>query len=93
MTKKVGSTGRFGPRYGLKTRRRVLEVEKVLKAKHQCPSCLSFVLRREAAGIWSCRKCGMKIAGGAYAPSTALTKSIVAKEEAKAKEAAETKEG
>ena len=37
-TKKVGSAGRFGVRYGRKIRQRIIKVEKELKAKHKCPS-------------------------------------------------------
>lgn len=67
-TKKVGSAGRFGPRYGKKIRMRVAKVERSAKAKHICPDCQALQLRREAAGIWTCRKCGLKMAGGAYTP-------------------------
>ncbi|MFH1445241.1 MAG: 50S ribosomal protein L37ae [Nanoarchaeota archaeon] len=67
-TKKVGSAGRFGIRYGRKIRQRLIKVEKELKAKHKCPSCLKPGLKREKAGIWVCKKCGLKIAGKAYKP-------------------------
>ena len=87
-TKKVGSTGRFGVRYGLKIRRQVLAVEKIMRSTHICPSCLKAGLKREAAGVWSCKKCGKKIAGGAFAPSTAVTK-LIAIEAEKEKSAAE----
>ncbi|MEM2142329.1 MAG: 50S ribosomal protein L37ae [Candidatus Thorarchaeota archaeon] len=68
-TKKVGTAGRFGARYGSKLRSRVLEVE--LKAKgHRCPACNTRALRRKAAGLWFCRKCGALFTGGAYVPFT-----------------------
>jgi len=67
-TKKVSSVGRFGPRYGVKIRRRILEVETVRKAAHPCPRCQALKVRRVGSGIWSCRKCGLTFAGGAYRP-------------------------
>lgn len=64
--KKAGPTARFGARYGLKIRRRVLEIEKKLKEKKTCPVCGKLGIKREASGIWVCKRCGAKIAGGAY---------------------------
>jgi len=66
----TGSAGRFGPRYGRFIRKRVNDVEKVTKAKHVCPNCESKAVSRKGTGIWECRKCGYKYAGGAYAPQT-----------------------
>ena len=68
-TKKVGSAGRFGPRYGLKIRRRILKIEQKQRKKHECPSCSKKALKRIACGIWQCKKCGAKFAGGAYTPN------------------------
>jgi large subunit ribosomal protein L37Ae len=69
-TKKVGSTGRFGARYGAKLRRRVLDIEKKRHEPHRCPSCATRALKRQAAGLWKCSKCGLLFAGGAYVPYT-----------------------
>ncbi|ADN35727.1 ribosomal protein L37a [Methanolacinia petrolearia DSM 11571] len=66
----TGSAGRFGPRYGRFIRKRVNEVEKLSKAKHVCPNCESKAVSRKGTGIWECRKCGYKYAGGAYVPQT-----------------------
>jgi len=67
-TKKAGSTGRFGPRYGLSIRRRVLIVEREQKVKHQCPSCKKYLLKRQSRGIYYCKSCGASITGRAYTP-------------------------
>ncbi len=75
-TKKVGSTGRFGPRYGTRTKKVVRVLEKEQKKRHLCPKCERYALKREAAGIWVCRKCGAKMAGGAYLPRSAAEKIL-----------------
>ena len=68
MTKKVGSAGRFGSRYGKGVRDRIVAIEKVSKKIYECPSCHKKGLRRESSGIWVCRKCGKKYAGRAFKP-------------------------
>lgn len=75
-TKKVGSTGRFGPRYGTRTKKVVREIEKLQRKRHICPKCERNALKREAAGIWVCKKCGAKIAGGAYLPRSSAEKIL-----------------
>lgn len=67
-TKKVGSTGRFGVRYGKGVKKRLLKIEKAQKAKKTCPRCLKPGMKRLSPGIWECRKCGLKFAGRAYDP-------------------------
>ena len=69
-TKKVGSTGRLGSRYGAKLRRRVLDIERRRSEPQRCPSCATRALAREAVGLWKCKKCGLSFAGGAYVPFT-----------------------
>lgn len=69
-TKKVSSTGRLGARYGAKLRRRVLDIERRRAEPQRCPSCATRALTREAVGLWSCKKCGLSFAGGAYVPFT-----------------------
>ena len=65
-TKKVGSSGRFGARYGRRLRQKVTEIEKKLKQWHKCPYCNKERVKRLAAGIWCCRSCDSKFTGKAY---------------------------
>jgi large subunit ribosomal protein L37Ae len=69
-TKKVGSTGRYGSRYGAKLRRRVLDIDNRRKDPTRCPSCATKALKRKAVGLWICSKCDLLFAGGAYVPFT-----------------------
>ena len=69
-TKKVKTTGRFGARYGVGIKKRVLKIEKEQGKNQPCPACGFRKLKRLAAGLYSCRKCGNKFAGGAYVPLT-----------------------
>ncbi|ADP77625.1 LSU ribosomal protein L37AE [Methanothermus fervidus DSM 2088] len=74
-TKKVGITGRFGPRYGMKIRRAVKRIEEKMKEKHICPYCEMPRVKRISRGIWKCKKCGAVFTGGAYLPQTSVGKS------------------
>jgi len=67
-TLKAGIAGRLGPRYGVRIRRRVQEVEELQKQRHPCPRCLARNVKRVASGVWKCRRCGLAFAGGAYRP-------------------------
>ncbi|MBR9678430.1 MAG: 50S ribosomal protein L37ae [Nanoarchaeota archaeon] len=67
-TKKIGTAGRFGARYGKKTKDKLIKIEKKQRMKHECPSCQKKTLKREASGIWLCTKCDYKMAGKAYTP-------------------------
>lgn len=71
-SKKVGTSGRFGPRYGVRVRRRIAAIEKRQKQDHACPECGAEKVRRTDTGIWSCRRCGHTFAGGAYVPETKM---------------------
>jgi len=75
-TKKVGISGRLGPRYGVKIRRLIREIETKEKMKHECPNCKYERVSRKSTGIWVCSHCGTKFAGGAYLPvSTSAMKA------------------
>ena len=67
-TKKVGSSGRFQARYGVRARSILRNIEIQQKRKHKCPSCGHDKLERTDTSIWQCKKCGSKFAGGAYLP-------------------------
>lgn len=65
-TKKVGITGKFGSRYGLSIRRKILKVQE--KKTKNCPYCNKSQLKRVAAGVWLCKSCKIKFAGGTHIP-------------------------
>jgi len=69
-TKKVGSSGRFGARYGRKVKLNLKKAESRQRKAYRCPECRAYKIGRVSAGIWSCRKCGLTFAGGAYTPTT-----------------------
>jgi len=66
LAKKKGYLKGLGARYGIKIRKQYSLVHKVLKSKRKCPECGSVKFGRQDVGIWSCKKCGFKIAGLAY---------------------------
>jgi len=68
-TKKVGSAGRLGARYGVRIRKRIADVELISKGRHDCPKCMAKAMVRTANGIWKCRHCGAIIASSSYRPT------------------------
>jgi large subunit ribosomal protein L37Ae len=76
-TKSVKSSGRFMQRYGATLRKRTLTIEKKAEKGQRCPRCKSLnTLHRMVTGIWACKACGMKFAGGAYIAQTTLGKTM-----------------
>lgn len=71
-TRKVGLAGSLGPRYGTVARRRYMDIVSQMRRPHECPQCHFKTVRRLSVGVWLCRKCGVKFAGGAYTPFTKL---------------------
>ncbi len=71
-TYKVGLSGSFGARYGTVARKRYATVVGTLRSPHECPQCHITRVKRLSVGIWHCRRCGFKFAGGAYVPTTKL---------------------
>jgi len=80
-TKKVGTSGKYGPRYGVKIRRSLGKIDSMKARRYTCPRCEHKAVRKVSTGIWECRKCGYKFAGGAYFPFTKETWKKEAKEE------------
>ncbi len=77
-TKKVRKTGRFGSRYGVGIRKRLLKIEDKQQKTYACPFCGFKKVKRKAAGLYVCRKCHASFAGGAYLPVT-MPGSIIKK--------------
>ncbi len=75
-TEKVGSTGRFGSRYGVGIRKSLLKIESAKGAQKKCPNCGSNAVKRKSKGIFRCGKCTHEFIGGAYLAQT-LSGSII----------------
>lgn len=84
-TKKVGSSAKFGARYGVNIRSQLKEIDRRTKSLYLCPSCSYTAVKRISTGIWRCRHCRTTFAGGAYTPITLVEKieAIAEKEEKK----------
>ncbi len=82
-TRQAGVVARFGPRYGVRIRRRMQEIEEILRARHVCPNCQAVAVRRKSTGVWACRRCGTVFAGGAYRPvvTTSFKREVQAAKE------------
>ena len=65
-TKKVKAAGRFGAGYGTNVRNRLNAIENLQRKKQKCPYCEKLGVKRIAAGIWNCQKCGRKFTSHAY---------------------------
>jgi len=72
-TQRQGAAARFGPRYGVSVRQRASATIARLSRKYTCPVCQYRRVRRQAAGIWGCKKCGHTFAGGVWEPYTRAT--------------------
>jgi large subunit ribosomal protein L37Ae len=69
-TKKAGITGKYGPRYGVKVRKRIKSVSRHRSKPQRCPECQHDSVRRVDSGIWECRHCHLKFAASAYSTRT-----------------------
>jgi len=66
-SKKTKSAGRFGARYGKRTRDRLVKVESKQRIKQKSPFHPRGTAKRLSAGIWKCSKTGKVFADNAYA--------------------------
>lgn len=69
-TKKVGITGRYGPRYGVKIRKQIKDISRHRAHAQRCPECQQDAVKRIASGIWLCSRCNLKFAASAYSTRT-----------------------
>jgi large subunit ribosomal protein L37Ae len=75
-TKKVKAAGRFAARYGVRVRRTIVKIEEAQRRKYVCKKCGKRAVKRIGTGIWKCKSCGYKFAGGTYVPVTSAMKIV-----------------
>mmetsp|Transcript_38096 Transcript_38096/g.81980 ORF Transcript_38096/g.81980 Transcript_38096/m.81980 type:complete len:94 (+) Transcript_38096:35-316(+) len=75
-TKKAGIVGKYGTRYGSSLRKVVKKLEISQHAKYECPFCGKISVKRHSVGIWDCKTCKKRMAGGAYVLSTAAAADV-----------------
>jgi len=66
--KKTKSAGRFGARYGKRSKMVLVKIEEKQRKKQKCPYCGKLGTKRLSKGIWQCsrKKCNKKFASDAY---------------------------
>ena len=69
---KLKSVKRFGARYGRKPKIKFSKIEESQRKLHKCPYCHKIAVKREAVGIWHCRKCDARFTGKAYSVSEVI---------------------
>lgn len=52
--------------YGKRIREAVADSKRKSSSRYMCPSCSRNAVKRDASGVWKCRKCGTKFASAAY---------------------------
>jgi len=87
-TKKVAMTRGLGTRYGATIRKRYVKVLAEQRQTHKCPQCGAEAVKRDSVGVWTCGKCNVTFAGGAYTPITKL--GVVAKRQVKSASSTES---
>ncbi|EMR09269.1 60S ribosomal protein L43-B [Pneumocystis murina B123] len=75
-TKKVGVTGKYGPRYGSSLRKDIKKMEIQQHSKYVCTFCGKKSVKRKCVGIWRCLRCSKVVAGGAWTVSTTAAASV-----------------
>ena len=76
----LGSTKRYGTRYGPRNKQKVAVIESECRGRHKCPFCNYTQVKRLSRGIWQCGKCNAKFAGKAYTFSAVKKEQLVAEE-------------
>lgn len=74
-TKKTGSVATYGARYGTSVRKRTKKILDSSRKKYECPRCSYKAVKRVSTGVWKCRHCDHKFAGGAYQPESDFMQS------------------
>jgi len=69
-TTKVGMTGKYGARYGVKIRKQIKSVSRYRARPQRCPECQEDAVKRLSSGIWLCKHCTLKFAASAYSIRT-----------------------
>jgi len=66
--KKTRSAGRFGARYGKRSKAKLVKVEIKQRVKQKCPFCDKMGVKRLSNGIWQCprKKCYKKFASSTF---------------------------
>lgn len=64
----MSPTKRFGPRYGVKPKKKAAKIEARQRQKHKCRFCGKFAVKRVVAGVFNCTKCKKRFTGKAYWP-------------------------
>jgi len=70
-TKKVGISRKYGCRYGSSLRKLMKKFETMQRQRYVCPFCGKAAIRKISVGIWRCKACKKKLAGGAWELTTA----------------------
>ncbi|MFA6072745.1 MAG: 50S ribosomal protein L37ae [Candidatus Woesearchaeota archaeon] len=73
MAKKTNlTTKRFGVRYGRTVKEKLANIERDAKKSYKCPYCAAPKVKKQAAGIWECNKCGKVYTGRAYSAESTV---------------------
>ncbi|CDR96039.1 ribosomal protein RPL37A [Babesia ovata] len=75
-TKKVGVTGKYGVRYGASLRKQARKILLLQHTAYNCPFCGKDATRWKAVGIWECKRCKRRVAGGAWSLGTSTGATI-----------------
>jgi len=67
---KIKAAKGFGARYGRKIRNKLGKFIALKNKDKKCPYCHAMKVKRIAAGIWTCTKCGSKFTAKAYDSET-----------------------